>query len=63
MSQATQRPNPEQFLLFQPRPARPSWKTLSAEVREQTINLLAQMLCEHWTRTARALVEKEVSDE
>ena len=63
MSKPSQVPSQEQLLLFQPPPTRPSWKTLPAEVREQVIHLLAQMLCERRMWAAPTLVDQETADE
>jgi hypothetical protein len=49
--------------LFRPRPERPCWRTLPAEVRQQVLVELARLLRNHHVRSARRVNRVEVHDE
>jgi len=62
--QRTRRPLPtEQPELFRPRPKRPCWRTLPAEVRQQVLVELARLFRNHPIRSARRVNNVEVHDE
>jgi hypothetical protein len=53
-----------QLALFHPLPKTPPWLSFPAEVREQTLELLARLLRQHRrARLARRPVAGEVGDE
>jgi hypothetical protein len=52
-----------QLDLFQPRPTRPAWRTLPAEVKQRVQRLLVRLLQEHREAEHAANAEREVSDE
>jgi hypothetical protein len=54
----------DQLMLFHPLPKTPQWMSLPAEVREQTLKLLARLLRQHRrARLARRHLAGEVCDE
>jgi hypothetical protein len=53
----------EQLDLFHATRQSPTWQTLSAEVRERTMPLLARLLREHLVRHLGHDVAREVGDE
>jgi hypothetical protein len=53
----------EQPELFRPRPERPCWRTLPAEVRQQVLIELARLFRNHHVRSARRVNSVEVRDE
>jgi hypothetical protein len=53
----------EQRDFFVPRPQRPTWWNLPAEVRQKMVQLLAQLLRDHRNRPTAPANGKEVADE
>jgi len=54
----------DQLALFHPRPTTPPWVSLPAEVREQTLILLARLLRAHrLTRLSGSDVTREAGNE
>jgi hypothetical protein len=54
----------DQLALFHPRPTTPPWVSLPAEVREQTLILLARLLRAHrLTRLSGPHIARGVGDE
>jgi hypothetical protein len=53
----------DQLTLFQQRPVMPSWRDFPAEVREQTVQLLAKILRQHRERPCAGVLGREVRDE
>ena len=52
-----------QLKLFHPLLQTPCWEQLPAEMRQQTVRLLARLLRERWTRTQASDLTKEARDE
>jgi hypothetical protein len=60
MRESASRPRAPQIELFHPPPQIPTWPKLPQEIRQKTVNLLAQLLREH---SRRSPLEKERCDE
>jgi hypothetical protein len=52
-----------QLDLFPARPQQPDWQGLPIILRQQTVKLLAQLLCEQQHRCGHAESDTEVGDE
>ena len=53
MHAARKSPQATQLKLFQPAMQSPQWLQLPLEIRQQTVRLLAQLLCAHAARRSR----------
>ena len=53
MHAARKSPQATQLKLFQPAMQSPQWLQLPLEIRQQSVRLLAQLLCAHAARGAR----------
>jgi hypothetical protein len=53
------RPRAPQIGLFHSLPQSPAWPQLPREIRQQTVELLAQLLREHYRRIASGQLGKE----
>lgn len=63
MRESASRPRAPQIELFHPPPKIPAWPKLPREIRQKTVELLAQLLREHSRRNLTRHREKEGGDE
>ena len=63
MRASTSQPRAPQIDLFHPPQPLPSWPKLPPEIRQKTVELLAQLLREHRKRILASQHEKEGGDE
>jgi hypothetical protein len=63
MRESANRPRAPQIELFHPPVQRPAWPKLPREIRQKTVELLAQLLREHSRRMRTAHLGKESCDE